>query len=315
VSIPKHDQIRVPALLLLAERGQLKLSDFEQPLAKYFGLSDDEVQEEYESGNGKIFYDRISWALSYMNMAELLNKPKRGLYQISELGRKKLKTPNIINQFIAEQIAKKQENKSSKIGKITVSEENLTPQEELYESAKKIRQARYQEIIDTILSKKPHAFESLVVLLLQKMGYGGEIKQSGLVTPYSNDGGIDGIIKEDVLGFGRIHIQAKRYAQENSVQRQEIQSFVGALAVAQSNKGVFITTSSFSRGAIQYAVGLNGSTTLILIDGQKLAEYIYEYGVGLQVEHTVEIKKLDSEFWDSMENEAGVPDLLTSHRS
>lgn len=143
---------------------------------------------------------------------------------------------------------------------------------------------------------KPHAFESLVVLLLQKMGYGGEIKQSGLVTPYSNDGGIDGIIKEDVLGFGRIHIQAKRYALENSVQRQEIQSFVGALAVAQSNKGVFITTSSFSRGAIQYAVGLNGSTTLILIDGQKLAEYIYEYGVGLQVEHTVEIKNSIASF-------------------
>lgn len=120
---------------------------------------------------------------------------------------------------------------------------------------------------------------------------------------------IDGIIKEDVLGFGRIHIQAKRYAQANSVGRQEIQSFVGALAVAQSNKGVFITTSSFSKGAVQYTAGLNGNTTLILIDGQKLAEYLYEYGVGVQVEHTVQIKKLDSEFWDSMENEAAGPDL------
>lgn len=307
MSIPKHDQIRVPALSLLAENGELKLSEFEQPLAIHFGLSDDEVQEEYESGNGKIFYDRISWALSYMNMAGLLKKPKRGSYQISDLGKERLKTPNTLNQFIGEQISKQQENKPSKLEKITLYKENLTPQEELYESAKKIRQARYQEIIDTILSKKPREFEGIVVLLLQKMGYGGEIKQSGIITPYSNDGGIDGIIKEDVLGFGRIHIQAKRYAQENSVQRQEIQSFVGALAVAQSNKGVFITTSSFSKGAIQYAAGLNGSTTLILIDGQKLAEYIYEYGVGLQIEHTVEIKKLDSEFWDFMENDANTP--------
>lgn len=309
MSIPKHDQIRVPALSLLAERGQLKLREFEQPLAKHFGLSDAEIQEEYDSGNGKIFYDRISWALSYMNMAGLLNKPKRGVYEISELGKEKLKAPEAINQFIAAQFAKQQEDKPAKADKVTLDEENLTPQEELYESAKKIRQARYQELIDTILSKTPREFESLVVLLLQKMGYGGEITQSGLVTSYTNDGGIDGIIKEDVLGFGRIHIQAKRYAQANSVGRQEIQSFVGALAVAQSNKGVFITTSSFSKGAVQYATSLNGNTTLILIDGQKLAEYLYEYGVGVQVEHTVQIKKLDSEFWDSMENEAGEPDL------
>lgn len=309
MTIPKHDQIRVPALSLLAKRGQMKLRNFEEPLAEHFGLSEDEVQEEYESGNGKVFYDRISWALSYMNMAGLLNKPKRGLYQISTLGKEKLQAPDSINQFIAAEFSKRQENKPTKSEKISVDDENLTPQEELYESAKKIRQARYQELIDTILSKTPREFEGLVVLLLQRMGYGGEIRQSGLVTSYTNDGGIDGIIKEDVLGFGRIHIQAKRYAEANSVGRQEIQSFVGALAVAQSNKGVFITTSSFSKGAAQYAEGLNGSTTLILIDGQKLAEYLYEYGVGVQIEHTVQIKKLDSEFWDSMANESDEPDL------
>ena len=102
--------------------------------------------------------------------------------------------------------------------------------------------------------------------------------------------------------MGRIHIQAKRYAQNNGVGREEIQKFVGALAVAQSNKGVFITTSSFSPGALDYAESLNGATTLILIDGEQLAEYLYEYSVGLQIEQTIEIKRLDSEFWDSMEN-------------
>jgi restriction system protein len=138
------------------------------------------------------------------------------------------------------------------------------------------------------------------------MGYGGQLKHSGVVTSYSNDGGIDGIIKEDVLGLGRIHIQAKRYAQGNGVGREEIQKFVGALAVAQSNKGVFITTSSFSKGAVTYAHSLNGATTLILIDGQQLAEYMYDYGVGLQVRQTIEIKELDSEFWDDMENDSSV---------
>ena len=141
------------------------------------------------------------------------------------------------------------------------------------------------------------------------MGYGGEIKQSGAVTSYTNDGGIDGVIKEDILGLGRIHIQAKRYALTNNVGREEIQKFVGALAVVQSNKGVFITTFSFSSGAISYAESLNSSTTLILIDGQQLAAYLYEYGVGLQVEQTIQIKKLDSEFWDSMENDEPKSDL------
>lgn len=307
--IPRHDEIRVPALSLLAERGQLRLRDFEAPLARYFGLSDEEIQEKYESGNGRIFYDRISWALSYMSTTGLLSKPRYGVYELSELGREKLKNPATINAFIAAEYAERQRAKSKQSSGTTIGETDLTPQEELYESAKKIREARYQEIIDTVLSKTPREFENLVVLLLQKMGYGGEVKQSGSVTSYTNDGGIDGIIKEDVLGFGRIHIQAKRYAQKNSVGRPEIQSFVGALAAAQSNKGVFITTSSFSKGAVQYVEGLNTNTILILIDGNKLAEYLYEYGVGVQVEQTIQIKKLDGEFWDSMENDADEPDV------
>ncbi|KKL85709.1 hypothetical protein LCGC14_1952010 [marine sediment metagenome] len=107
------------------------------------------------------------------------------------------------------------------------------------------------------------------------MGYGGEIKNSGLVTKASNDGGIDGIIKEDILALGRLHIQAKRYKTSLGIGRDEIQKFVGALAVAQSNKGVFITTSYYSKGAIEYANNLNGSTTLVLIDGTQLTEFIY----------------------------------------
>lgn len=301
--IPKHDEIRIPALALLAEQDQIKYRDFEVPLAKYFGLSKDEIQQIYDSGNGRIFLDRIGWALSYLNMAKLVKKPERGVFRITDVGRDMLKNPAAIHQFIKEAYAQKQKGKWQSLQKILPDEAEQTPQEALYESAQKIREVRYQELIETILSKTPREFESLVVLLLQKMGYGGEVKQSGEVTSYSNDGGIDGIIKEDVLGFGRIYIQAKRYGQNSTVGSPEIQAFVGALAVAQSNKGVFITTSSFSKSAIQYAKGLNGNISLILIDGEKLAEYLYEYEVGVQVEYTVEIKKLDSEFWDAMENQ------------
>lgn len=132
------------------------------------------------------------------------------------------------------------------------------------------------------------------------MGYGGKVKDSGLVTKYTNDGGIDGIIKEDILGFGRIHIQAKRYDEKNTIQRDEIQKFVGALAVAQSNKGVFITTSSFSKGAIEYVANLSNTTNIVLIDGQRLAEYIYDFNLGMQTEQVIEIKKIDTDFWDSI---------------
>ena len=302
MTIPKHDDIRVPALKILTEHDSLKLNEFEAPLARQFNLSEEELFQEYDSGNGKIFYDRISWALSYMNMAGLVKKPKRGTYKISDIGNQQLKNPENINAFIEAKIKQREPVKKEKSSLIKTINADLTPQEELYESFSKIQLSVYNEIIDVILDKSPREFEKLVVILLQKMGYGGEVKSAGEVTQYSNDKGIDGIIKEDVLGLGRIHIQAKRYARENTVGREEVQKFVGALAVAQSNKGVFITTSSYSKGAIEYADNLNGTTTLVLIDGNKLAEYIYEYSLGMQTEQTIEIKKLDSDFWDSIDN-------------
>lgn len=304
MTIPKHDEIRLPALALLSRTDSLKLKEFEAPLAKHFGLTKEEILREYESGNARIFYDRISWALSYMNMAGLVRKPKRGVYQISEKGLELLRKPDTLNDYIAEQLSKRESSRKTKKKTDEGQHEGeLTPQEELYQSSAKIKNSVYEEIIDVILSKSPREFEKLVVALLQRMGYGGEVKSAAEVTKYSNDKGIDGIIKEDVLGLGRIHIQAKRYARQNSVGREEIQRFVGALAVAKSNKGVFITTSSYSKGALAYAENLNGTTTLVLIDGMKLAEYIYEYGLGMQIEQTIEIKKLDSDFWDSMADE------------
>lgn len=302
MNIPKWDEIRPLALKLLTKHDSLKISEFEEPLAQEFGLTEEEIAHKYESGNGKVFYDRITWALSYLNMSGLVEKPTRGLYKITDQGRELLKTPEKLDDFIKEKVKEREKQKRKQVVDNPIPEEE-TPQEELYRSADKIRSAVCDEILETILRKSPKEFEQLVVSLLQKMGYGGEVKDAGSVTQYSNDGGIDGIIKEDILGLGRIHIQAKRYAPNNTVAREEIQKFVGALAVAQSNKGVFITTSSYSKGAIEYVRGLAGSTTVVLIDGDQLASYIYEFELGMQVEQTIEIKKMDSDFWDTMEDE------------
>lgn len=306
MTIPKHDDIRIFALRHLADNGDVKLKEFEQPLAKQFDLTDEEITQMYDSGKGPVFYDRVAWALSYLSMAKLVDKPKRGLYRINKLGIEMLSKPEELESFVQEKVRVRASSKAKDdvSQDQSVIESDMTPQEQLYKSFESIRLSVYDDIIDTIISKSPYEFEHLVVNLLEKMGYGGQVKNAGLVTKASNDGGIDGIIKEDILGLGRIHIQAKRYGKDNTVGRDEIQKFVGALAVAQSNKGVFITTSSYTKSAHEYANNLNGSTTLVLIDGLELAKYIYDYNLGMQVEQVIEIKKLDSDFWDLLKDDA-----------
>lgn len=309
--IPKHTEIRVKVLEYLKANGASSSKQMIGPLSEAFKLTPDEVIQMYESGKGPVFKARISWAITYLGFADLISRPKRGLCDITPKGIEMLKTPEKIDAYIDEQYALRESLKLNTGGDLaneelpadqTEAKEKLTPQEKLYQSYSNIKKSVLDEILDTIISKSPDAFEGLVVALLQKMGYGGEIKDSGLVTQATNDQGIDGIIKEDVLGLGRIHIQAKKYARDNGIGREDIQKFVGALAVAKSNKGVFITTSYYTKGAIDYANSLNGSTNIVLINGDELAEYIYKYDLGIQTEQVITIKKLDSDFWDEMED-------------
>lgn len=311
MTIPKYDEIIPHALRYLAEHGETRYRDLEQPLAADFGLTQEELEKPYASGNGTVFLDRISWALSYLNMANLVEKPGRGLYKAAPSAESYLEDDMALRTFVrqkaAEHTARKQRDREQNevtdaSPMLSESAEHLTPLDTLNAAFDAIRTETLENILDTILSKSPYELEKLVVKLLGRMGYGGQIKDSGQVTQASNDGGIDGIIKEDVLGFGRVHIQVKRYARDNSVGREDIQGFVGALAVAQSNKGVYITTSRFTSGAKEYARSLNGSTHVVLIDGMELARYIYDYGLGMQVEQVIELKKLDADFWDEMKD-------------
>ncbi len=307
MAIPRYDEIQFPALKLLSDGKLWKSRDMEDILAKSFKLTETEVNQMYDSGNGPVFIDRINWALSYLNLAGVVSKPKRGVYQINDQGLQLVLTPDKFRDYIDKKLENRDSEKRKKTDikpvEITETKSELTPAESLYTSFQGIKKSVYRDIIDTILSKTPREFEKLVVQLLQKMGYGGEIQDSGMITQYTNDKGIDGIIKEDILGFGRIHIQAKRYAIDINIQRDDIQKFVGALAVAQSDKGVFITTSDFTKGAYEYVASLNSTAKIVLINGVKLAEYIYDYGLGLQTEKIIEIKKLDSDFWDSMQDD------------
>ena len=320
MAIPKYDEIQPAAIAELAHGHTLKRSDLEVPLALHFKLSEEDLQEEYASGKGRVFPDRIAWALSYLALSGLITRPKRGHYQITELGRSYVGKPNEMKVYVARTLVQRdaeKNNQASRTGKSTkvplkpTNSSDTTPQEVLYNAADSIRATICEDILNTILSKTPRSFEYLVTQLLNKMGYGGSIKGSAKVTPYTNDGGIDGVIKEDILGLGRIHIQAKRYAPTLTIGRQDIQNFVGALAVAQSNKGVFITTSSFSKGAVDYVNTLNGNTTIVLIDGQQLANYIYDHSLGMQDEQTIVIRRLDGEFWDQFPDDTATEESNT----
>lgn len=308
--IPQFEEIRLQVLRELSSGAVMRTKELRDPLAKYFQLTEDEINAWYPSGNGNIFLDRISWALSYLFIAGLVEKPKRGDYKISLKGLEMLSnsTDEQITIYVKNAVLA---NSSKKIVKSkgcdpmankSVSEEH-TPQENLDNSYNNIKKSISSEILATILSKKPYEFERLVVKLLQMMGYGGEVKNSGIVTKLTNDGGIDGIIKEDILGFNHISIQAKRYAEHNNVGRKEIQSFVGAVAGTSSKKGVFITTSDYTKEAIDYVESLNGSPTIILINGQQLTEYMYDCGLGLQTEKVLKVMKMDMDYWDSMDDD------------
>lgn len=308
--IPQFEEIRLQALRELSSGAVMRTKELRDPLAKYFQLTEDVINAWYPSGNGNIFLDRISWALSYLFIAGLVEKPKRGDYKISLKGLEMLSnsTDEQITIYVKNAVLA---NSSKKIVKSkgcdpmankSVSEEH-TPQENLDNSYNNIKKSISSEILATILSKKPYEFERLVVKLLQMMGYGGEVKNSGIVTKLTNDGGIDGIIKEDILGFNHISIQAKRYAEHNNVGRKEIQSFVGAVAGTSSKKGVFITTSDYTKEAIDYVESLNGSPTIILINGQLLTEYMYDCGLGLQTEKVLKVMKMDMDYWDSMDDD------------
>lgn len=308
--IPTFDEIRIPVLHILKSGEIMRTHDFEKPLSEHFKLSKEEINQEYASGNGRILLNRVRWVLSDLFISGLAERPARGSYKITDKGREMLSTctDTQINDFVNSAVQNKSPKKTSGSKTPAAQPESgvadsHTPQEWLDSSYDNIKNTIYSDILRTILSKKPYEFERLVVKLLQSLGYGGEVKNSGTVTKISNDGGIDGIIKEDILGFNHISIQAKRYATGHNVSRVEVQNFGGAVAATPSKKGVFITTSDFTSGATEYVKSLNGNPTIILINGQQLAEYIYDSGLGLQTERILRVMKMDMDFWDAMEND------------
>lgn len=302
--IPDYQTIMLPLLKQLSDRKEYLFKDVIALLGKQFELTEEEMSELLPSGQSLLFANRVGWARTYLKKAGLLDSPRRGVVCITERGLQVLKgnpkkiDNNLLKQFpefVEFQNIKKEE--SGSLEQIdTTQVEKQTPEETIDLAYQSIRQSLAQELIDTVRRLSPAFFERLVVELLVKMGYGGSMKDAGKAIGKTGDEGIDGTIKEDKLGLDIIYIQAKRWQAGNIVGRPELHKFVGSLAGQGAKKGIFITTSSFSKDALNYAP--KNETKIVLIDGVQLAQLMIDYNLGVSVQRSYDIKRLDNDYFE-----------------
>ena len=301
--IPDFQTVMRPALGLLQDGETHRGRDLVDAIADIFGVTDDERLERIASGQPKI-RNRVNWALTYLYQAGLTERPQRGHARITELGRQALKEfPDRIDMRALERYPaylefKGRTRRSREVdpGESLTNQSPATPQDLLDEALKENRAVLQSELLQRALGLPPVGFEDLVMRLLGAMGYG----QAGRVerTSATGDAGIDGIISQDPLGLDRIYVQAKRYREDLTVHQPAIAAFVGALDLAQGDRGVFITTSSFSSGARTAAD--QSSRRIELIDGSRLTDLLVRHGVGVQPEIVVTLHQIDEDFFESL---------------
>lgn len=291
----------LPFLKFAGDKQEHSIRDTIEHLSVLFKLSDKDQKELLPSGQQYVIDNRTGWARTYLKKAGLIETTKRGYFRITDLGLEVLqKNPPEIKvkfleqfpQFIEFRTVRKEKDNPEVPEEISV-DSSQTPQELLEYGYQKITNDLAQEILNLVKSCSPRFFEKLVVELLLKMGYGGSLKDAGKAVGQSGDGGIDGIIKEDKLGLDVIYIQAKRW--EGVVGSKEIRNFVGSLVGQKANKGVFITTSGFTKDALEYVKTITHK--VILIDGEMLTRLMIENDIGVSKVISYDVKKIDSDYF------------------
>jgi len=297
--LPRINELFLPFLEFLDDEKSHTIGEITQHLAERMELTESERKEVFSSGKLK-FSNSVLWTRTYLAKAGLINGIKRGVLAITDEGKRVLKSnPSSIDEkFLMQyegfrQFKMPTEGKETEIPVIS----DATPQDEIEDAFKKINNALVSDLLSEIMHQTPEFFEGLVVRLLVKMGYGGSIKDAGRVLGRSGDEGIDGVVQEDKLGFNKIYIQAKRWELNRPVGRPDIHAFMGALAGKGAAKGLFITTSSFSKEAEAYT-NQPHVTKIVLVDGKKLANLMVEHNLGVSTDITYELKKIDTDFFD-----------------
>lgn len=301
MAVPDYQSIMLPLLKYVSDQQVHTLRDVVEGLATHFKLTEEERREMLPSGMQAAFDNRVGWARTYLKKAGLLASPKRATMQITQRGIQVIKEnpPRIdvaylkrFQEFVEFQSTKRESNEPE----VLMEDSNeRTPEEVIENGYEQVRAALSQELLSKVQALTWMDFERLVVQLLVRMGYGGSLKDAGRALTKGGDEGIDGTIKEDKLGLDVIYIQAKKWQTGNTVGRPEIQKFVGALAGQGAKKGIFITTSSFTKEAREYQP--RNETKIVLIDGEELTQLMIDHDLGVTTQRTYAVKRIDSDFF------------------
>lgn len=295
----------LPILEWLKDGAVRTNKDAREKMIEVFNISQEDLDEKYSKGDSR-FNGRVNWALTFLRQAGLTSTSGRGHHVITAEGQallaegiKSLDEKELITRFgnVSPQFFFGTKEKKTKTGAADTSTDThaVDPEESIHDAVRQMEEALISELLERVKKISPADFEKLVVQLLVKMGYGGSMEDAATITKYSGDEGIDGIIKEDILGLDSIYIQAKRYS-DGAIGRPTLQAFVGALSPHHAKKGVFITTSTFSNQAKEYAKA--AEARIILIDGHQLCKYMLQFNLGVSTREVIEIKTIDSDYFD-----------------
>jgi len=305
--IPDFQSVMLPLLELAADGQEHTASETIEILAQHFELTDEERREMVPSGQQRRFDNRVTWSRSYMKNAGLLEYPGRGRFQITERGRQALEQKparidiNFLLQYPEFVEFRNRAHKAKGANSNPTHQQNATiessqtPEEQLESGYQSLREELSNDILARIMQSPPSFFEQLVVDLIIAMGYGGSREDAGRAIGKSGDNGIDGVIDQDPLGLERVYVQAKRYDSDLGVGESAIREFAGSLGAAKANKGVFVTTSYFTKSAKDFAE--RHPHKIVLIDGSQLTSLMLRHNVGVRILETLYLRSIDEEFF------------------
>ena len=306
MAVPDFQSLMLPSLQALAGGAETPIADVRARVAEREDLSTEDLREMVPSGRQTVFTNRVSWAVIYMERAGLVERVRRAVYRLTDEGERLMrKDPTRIDMNVLREYPKyvawrrvstpREESKS----KTKPTDSTDTPEEALEHAAQQVRRELEYDVLDRVRKTEPAFLEQVVIDLLIAMGYGGGDSAMGQVTGRSGDGGIDGTIREDALGLDEVYVQAKKYADGNTVGESALRNFAGAIDAAGTNKGVFVTTASFTPAARRYVA--RSPKRIVLIDGEELARLMVAHDVGVRTRVRYEIKRIDEDYYSQEE--------------
>ncbi len=303
MGIPDYESLMRPTLEVLADGSERTSREVQDLVAASQGVTDDDREVLLPSGKQSMFANRVGWAITYMVKAGLVRRPRRGVATITSRGKQLLEEHDgridgsvlvRFPEFVEFKTTRHERSGSALAASLTTVASAGSPTESIAALVDEVNSAVASEVLERVLEQPPVFLERTVLVLLEAMGYGG-VEALSEHLGGSGDEGLDGVIRQDALGLDVVYVQAKRYAVERKIGRPDIQAFVGALNGARADRGIFITTSSFTAEARAYVDRVQNR--LVLIDGQRLAAEMVKRNVGVQVREVHEVKRIDEDFF------------------